>query len=124
MSVPVIGLQSSLELDEEDIEAIAQRVAKLLQPPPPDVGWVRVEVVCRRFGVSRTWAYAHVNELGGHPTRNRPQGQATVDLNRCGEAILAMARPALSGTGGKPRRTRARTAMPDSMELIGGRSGR
>lgn len=70
MSRGYFGWNSMLDADE--VEAIAQRVVELLQPTEPDLGWVRMEVVCRRFGVSPTWVYAHAR----HPTRIRSEGQA------------------------------------------------
>jgi len=110
-------------LDADEVEAIAQRVVELLQPTEPDLGWVRVEVVCRRFGVSPTWVYAHAKELGGIRLGTGPKARLRFDLDRCRAAIEEMARPTPSGNRRPPRRTRV-APSPDSVELIRGRSGR
>src|SRR4051812_23767844 len=83
-------------LDDEDVEAIAQRVADLLQPAGPERGWVRVEEVCRRFGVSQAWVYAHSAELGGIRLGTGPKARLRFDLERCRVAIEGMAQPAPS----------------------------
>ncbi len=110
-------------LDADEVEAIAQRVVELLQPATPDRGWVRAEVVCRRFGVSPTWVYAHANELGGIRLGTGPKARLRFDLDRCRAAIEGMARSAPLGNGRPPRRPRV-APPPDSVELIRGRSGR
>jgi len=110
-------------LDDDDIEAIARRVADLLQPRPAECGWVRVEVVCRRFGVSPTWVYANADSLGGVRLGTGPKARLRFDLDRCREAIEAMARPAPVAPMRKKTRPR-RDAASDQMDLIRGRSGR
>jgi hypothetical protein len=53
-------------LDDEDIEAIADRVAAKLRRPV-GVGLVDADEVARMMGVKRDWVYANKRRLGAVP---------------------------------------------------------
>jgi hypothetical protein len=52
----------STRLDPADVEAIAQRVAELIQRPEE---WIDAAELARQLGVSRDFVYAHRRQLGG-----------------------------------------------------------
>jgi hypothetical protein len=53
-----------MALSEADIEAVADRVAGLLQRDRAREELVDAAEIARRFGVSRDFVYAHADELG------------------------------------------------------------
>jgi hypothetical protein len=57
-------------LHPADVEAIARRVAELLQRPDE---WVDAQTTARRLGVSRETVMAHREELGGEAVGNGPR---------------------------------------------------
>lgn len=75
-----------MTLDREDIEAIAMRVAALLEaraPAPPERpgNLVDAAVVARELGVERDWVYSHAKELGAIRLGG-PRGRLRFDLDR------------------------------------------
>ena len=59
-----------LRLDPESIEALARRVAELIDTDglgtEPEPCFISAAEVSRRWGVSRRWVYEHADELGVH----------------------------------------------------------
>jgi hypothetical protein len=106
-------------LSSEDIEAIARRVAELVGPRGR-TGLVGVDRICRDFGVSRSWVYAHARQLGA--IRLGPAGvgrkpRLRFDLERASEAIRE-----LSGEDDnderRPAQRRKPEPVPPGVELI------
>jgi hypothetical protein len=75
---PMTGLaepDAGVQVTPALIEAIARRVAELIRGEfglPSRL--LTPSEVAARFGVSRTWVYAHADELGANAARNRTQG--------------------------------------------------
>ena len=53
-----------MTLDQEDIAAIAQAVAELLQPAPESARLVDARTLAKRLGTSPAFVYRHQRELG------------------------------------------------------------
>lgn len=104
-----------MKLDEEDIEAVAQRVAQLLQEQRP-VRYVDAAHLARVLGVERDWVYAHARQLGAirlGGTRRRLR----FDLHHATSTLApARAAPVYEGRQ-RSRRTRSRLPSPD-VQLI------
>jgi hypothetical protein len=83
-------------LDDEDIEAIADRlVAKLGRIP--SAGWVGVEEVAARLGVDADWVYRRWRALGGVKLGTAQNSPVRFDLERAVEQALQ-----LGGRGSDP----------------------
>lgn len=102
-----------MNLDEEDIEAVAQRVAQLLQEQRP-VRYVDAAHLARVLGVERDWVYAHARQLGAIRLGGT-RGRLRFDLHHA-TSTLAPAPPACEGRQ-RPRRSRSRLPSPD-VQLI------
>jgi len=117
-----------MSLDADDIEAVAARVVELLLEHTGAPGrYVDAATLARILGVERDWVYARAPQLAAVRLGDGPKARLRFDLERV--------RAALSGSGpdkqperddpprgrrGRPRRA----AVPASVPLIRGRSGR
>jgi hypothetical protein len=61
--------------------AIAERLAELLQPKPTSGRLIDAATLAKTLGVSRDCVYAHSQELGGQRIGNGPRGRLRFDLN-------------------------------------------
>jgi hypothetical protein len=111
-------------LDDEDIEAIAERVAQKLRPR--QVGLVTVKQLAIELGVKPPWVYEHKLELGGRPLGPVGKGRKPrwrFDLAQAmsaAEDLGLMPRdpaPAALRSRGRPRRD----VLPAGVELLQGR---
>lgn len=94
-------------LDHDDVEAIAQRVVQLLNGETTH--YLDAAGIAARFGVGRSWVYAHKNELGAVRLGRGPKARLRFDLRRV-EALLGDERRLHAQPRGRPRRpTAART---------------
>jgi hypothetical protein len=112
-------------LDDDDIEAIADRVAAKLRQRTD--GLVGVRDVARALGMSRTWVYRNADELGARRLGGGPKPALRFDLARAVERAigLGVAAQPLSRVSPPRRRGRSRTgALPAGVELIAPRGGR
>jgi hypothetical protein len=79
-----------LRLDPRDVEAIARRVAELVdaaRPPAPSaVRYVDAAEVARTLGVERDWVYAHARQLGAMRLGGT-QGRLRFDLREVTRAL-------------------------------------
>jgi hypothetical protein len=117
----------SVTLDEDDVQAIAERVLELLRERDGRaVRLVDAAALARTLGVGRDWVYARARELGAVRLGDGPKARLRFDPERAA-AALAM------GAGGEPpppeepRRRRARPrkqAASAEVRLIQGRGGR
>ena len=104
-----------MNLDEEDIEAVAQRVAQLLHERRPPQ-FVDAAHLARVLGVERDWVYTHAGQLGA-VRLGGSGGRLRFDLHHATRA-LQPARTASRWDGRqRPRRTRSRLSSSD-VQLI------
>ena len=69
-----------MRLDPDDVEAIAARVAELLDARPADgLRYVDAAALARALGVDRDWVYAHAAQLGALRLGG-PRGRLRFDL--------------------------------------------
>jgi hypothetical protein len=101
-----------VQLDPDDVEAIARRVLILMRDelPAPSARLVDARALALALGVDRSWVYAHATEL--HAIRlGGGRGRLRFDLDevqRC-----------LGGNGnGRRRARRRRTVMDAGGELL------
>ena len=113
-----------MKLDPDDVEAIAQRVAQLVQPP--GVGLIGINRLARELEVHPDWVYRHARALGGAKLGRSPNSPWRFDLERAVAAALAMGQPSPSSIDGRRRRwsRESETALPAEAELLRGRTAR
>ena len=112
-------------LDDEDIEAIADRVAAKLRLPTD--GLVGVRDVARALGMSRAWVYRNADDLGAQRLGGGQKPALRFDLARTLERAIGLGVPAQPLPKVATPRGRGRTpdgAFPAGMELIAPRGGR
>ncbi len=63
------------------VEAIADRVAELLHPPPTHGPLVDAKTLADTLGVSRDYIYAHAEELGGKRIGTGLRGRLRFDIS-------------------------------------------
>ncbi len=68
-------------LDREDIEALALRVAELLEQrgARSAASFVDAAEIARRFGTDRAWVYSHAAELGAVKLGSGPKAHLRFD---------------------------------------------
>ena len=104
-------------LDEEDVEAIAVRVAQIINPQTPAVRLLSAAEVAAALGVSRAWVYDHASELGGFRLGEEGRGQRRplrFDVQR---VLSSLAGSAELRTGGSRSNNRTRSSA-SSIDLI------
>lgn len=115
-----------MTLDGEDIEAIAERVAAKLIAMQPSVGIGLVDAgeIAKRFGVHKSWVYAHQRELGAIRLGEGPKARLRFDLEQVARAIARDEALDTSRTSpGRPHRGRPKSnGLPTGVKLIQGRS--
>jgi hypothetical protein len=113
-----------VKLEPADVEAIAQRVAELVQPC--HVGLVTVDQLAAELRVHADWVYRHARALGGVKLGRSANSPWRFDIERAVAAAMEMGQPPPSSFERPPRgRPRAsETALPAEAELLQGRTGR
>jgi hypothetical protein len=87
-----------MNLDAEDVEAVAARVVQLLSEwRETPVRYVDAAALARTLKVKREWVYAHARELGGLRLGDGPKAPLRFDLERVCESLTERdgARPSL-----------------------------
>lgn len=115
----------SERLHPDDVEAIARRVAELLQPAATAPGaLVDVKALASVLGVSKDFIYEHAVELGGVKLAGSPKAPWRFDVERARGAMAERAQPAQEARP-LPRRPRARRARASAagVELLPIRGG-
>ena len=110
-------MSAEVNLDPQSIEAVAQRVAELLQDGGLDGEMIDAAEVARRFGVTRDYVYTHAGRLGAIPLSSRPKARLRFDPKRVAKAM----RPAEVGSadrGEAPKRARRPRRRKRSAELL------
>lgn len=104
-------------LADEEIEAVAHRVAELIRAPTEGaVRFVDAHEVARILSVDREWVYAHARTLGA-VRLGGPRGRLRFDLQRVRRA-LPDARPATPSPPSSTRPRRARRALRGRVDLL------
>jgi hypothetical protein len=103
-------------LDDDDIEAIAHRVAELLNQRPAAVRLVDAATLAAVLGVERDWIYAHATQLGAIRLGG-PRGRLRFDPNHALHALRLSPQPAAERPARRPRRPRGPKEVP-GLELI------
>jgi hypothetical protein len=94
---------ASLLLDPRFVDAVARRVAELLEPGDPRVAAAEggghtsasltVAQVAARYRVSRSWVYAHQRELGAMRLGHGPRARLRFDAQMVADGIAAFDAP-------------------------------
>jgi hypothetical protein len=110
-------------LDQDDVEAIAQRVAEIVAPSPGRL--LDARELAERLGVRRGWVYAHAALLGAVRLGEGPRAPLRFDLEQARRAATSAV-----AENGQPER-QARPAprsrprgVAAGVKLIQGRSER
>jgi hypothetical protein len=104
-------------LDDDDIEAIAQRVCQLLDHrPTASVRLVDAATLAGLLGIDRDWVYAHATTLGAIRLGG-PHGRLRFDPNHALDALRQAPQPSPAAPAG-PRRRRRRPQEVHGLELI------
>jgi len=113
-----------MSLAPNEIEAIAQRVAELLDGSPLSPRERRLATakeVADALGVERKWVYANQERLRVIRLGQGPRARLRFDLERAAEGLAAVE------DSGQRRRARRRKkaarSLPAGVDLIRGRSG-
>jgi hypothetical protein len=102
-----VPASSSLRLDADDLDLLAERVTEKLCAD----GFGRygdVRAVCSRFDVSVDYVYAHARELGAIRLGEGPKARLRFDLATVERRLRENARPA------RPARTPRRVVLANS----------
>jgi hypothetical protein len=126
----VIELPLTLTLSDDQLDAIAERIATKLagreterRRAPAHARLVDAATLARALGVSRDCVYAHAVELGGQRIGAGPRGRLRFDLDRALEAWTSRSESGGSrrgkGAAQRPISRRARAPrMGSSPELL------
>lgn len=82
-----------MSLSEADIEAVALRVATMLQEGPGQTELVDAAEIARRFGVSRDFVYDHADDLGVVRLGEGPRARLRFDPERVRHQLGSIAAP-------------------------------
>jgi len=94
-------------LDREDIDALAVRVAELLEQRQArsTVPLVDAAEIARRFGTDRAWVYSHADELGAVKLGTGPKARLRFDP----QIVLERVENRSKSEGRKSTRKRAKS---------------
>lgn len=99
-----------MSLSEADIEAVALRVATLLQERPGQTELVDAAEIARRFGVSRDFVYDHADDLGVVRLGEGPRARLRFDPERVRRQLGSIATPLPPKA--RPSRRNKRALLP------------
>lgn len=118
--------EGSVVIDEL-VEAIAERVVELLEKRSA-AGFATAAELAERFGVERSWVYAHAEELGVVRLGDGPRARLRFEPQKVARVFEAQRRPSAVLPGGsqaKPRRGRPRNgSLPKGVQPLLGRRER
>ena len=90
MSPRYPGQPDELRLAPESIEALARRLAELIDskdPGPSEQRFVSAEEVARRWDVGRRWVYEHADQLGARRLGDGPKPRLRFDAEEIAEHL-------------------------------------
>ncbi len=99
------GPADELRLAPESIEALARRLAELIEPRdrrPSEQRFISAEEVARRWDVGRRWVYEHADELGARRLGDGPKPRLRFDAEEVAEHLGSRDQT----PGPRPRRRR------------------
>jgi len=104
-----------MQLDPDDIEQIAHRVAELVRSGPTDAPsrYVDAAALADELGVDRDWVYAHARQLGA-VRLGGPRGRLRFDRQQALATLTAETQPAAV----EPLRSSRRRGRPGPRDLI------
>ena len=109
-------MSEPVTLTAETVEAIAQRVAELLEPAVDRHGeMIDAAEVARRLGIRREAVYERAAELGAVRIGNGPRGRLRFDPERVAEALTPEPAPLAAP---RPQRHRTRQRPAASVPLL------
>lgn len=118
-----------MTLDRDDIEALAVRVAELLEQRGAQsaAGLVDAAEIARRFGTDRAWVYSHAAELGAVRLGDGPKARLRFDpqvvLERMQDRGHSKKRRTPSKAPRKRQRSRTAFGGPQLLPIKGSRIG-
>lgn len=117
-----------MTLDQEDVEAIARRVAELLGPT--EAGLTDARGIADQLGVTRGWVYTNADRLGAVRLGRGPKARLRFDLQRAQEAVRTIAEeeakaqaPPQRQARRRPRSQRKANELAPGAQLLRGRTG-
>lgn len=118
-----------MTLDQEDVEAIARRVAELLGPT--EAGLTDARGIADQLGVTRGWVYANADRLGAVRLGRGPKARLRFDLQRAQGAVRAIAEQEEAKAQAPPQRQARRrpnssqktNGLAPGAQLLRGRTG-
>jgi hypothetical protein len=110
-------------LDDEDIEAIADRVAAKLRRPV-GVGLIDADEVARMMGVKRDWVYANKRRLGAVPIGEGDKPRLRFRLETVRAVMAEGGQPRLDEPAPKRRGRPRKSALPPGAKPIRARPTR
>jgi hypothetical protein len=110
-------------LDDEDIEAIADRVAAKLRRPV-GVGLIDADAVARMIGVKRDWVYANKKRLGAVPIGQGEKPRLRFSLERVRAVMAEGGQPRPDEPAPKRRGRPRKSALPPGVTPIRARPTR
>ena len=113
--------------DNEEIAAVAERIAQLAVSALPNVGLIDAQELADELGVARDWVYANAQRLGGVRLGDGPRARLRFDVELARRALASGPEDTQPPSNGAPRRKRGRPrreAVPTGVPLIQGRSSR
>ena len=98
-------MTETVTLSHESVDAIAERVAELLENRPTSPDLIDAAEVARRFNVSREYVYEHAGELGAIRLSDGPKARLRFNPQTVIEALAPPEpKPAPARTPRRPRR--------------------
>jgi hypothetical protein len=111
----------TVTLDHEDIEALARRVAELLERKgvTGDRRLLNAAELAKRFSIERTWVYRHAIELGALKLGDAPGARLRFDPEIASRVLRRLGEPPAQPTAPPPRSNpRSRRRLPRKVPLL------
>jgi len=107
-------------LDDEDIEALALRLAELLEGRgvSRDQRLLDAAELARRFPIERTWVYRHAVELGAVKLGSGPYARLRFDPQIASRVLRKLDEPSPQPSPPQPSRPRPRRRLPRKVPLL------
>jgi len=97
---------ATIRLDADQLDALAELIARKLQAQPTSVGLVDARQLAEHLGVARSFVYTHADQLAGKRLGGK-RGRLRFDLAEATAAFAATGHAEQSRSAPKRRRGRA-----------------